>query len=350
MLIATVVAGCYRGPEPPQQPIVLHPAGGREVSQPIEQEPPPSRHGALIAGGAELVLLGTDQAAFDPPARAYERICVQDHARITVDGSTRIELTSDRPTVIAGAGIGPRDTTKATIEIAASGSPEIFVLFDNARAPVHAVFDTPNSTVHVGITGKTGLQIDGKTKSMVTNAGWGLPPSFPSCDATMDREPEPSFPVSRVEPKNCARRGGRSSSYTTPQRGTRELHVIGVYEGDQHVNGVVDVNVPNRRRPVVLALSAYQPTTWRINSPAKIDAIYLYGYEPQRVEGVSKAVRVEVVAKPDFVCAYGWEPSQNTGGCYYKKMISTVRAATGLIESSFQGCYAGGVFDIPVVP
>ena len=177
----------------------------------------------------------------------------------------------------------------------------------------------------------------------------GLPPSFPTCDVSLDREPEPSFPASRVVASSCAGRSGQSSNYTTPQRGDRELHVIGVYEGDRHVDGVVEVHLPARGRPVVLALSAYQPTTWRIDSSAKLDAIYLYGYEPQRLEGVSKHVRVEVMSKPDFVCTYGWEPKHNTGGCYYKKMVSTVRKATGLIESSFQGCYAGGVFDIPAV-
>jgi hypothetical protein len=351
LLAVAIVAGCYRGSELPQQEtLVLYRPGSTETRpHPIAQETAAPHRGAITAN--EFVLLGTERAVLGAavPPRAYQRMCVQDQARIAVDGSTRIELTSDRPTVIAGAGIGPRDTTKATIEIAASGSPEIFVLFDNARAPIRAVFDAPNSTVHVAITGKTGLEIDGKAKTMVSYAGWGVPPSFPTCDVTMDREPEPSFPASRVEEKNCTRHNGQSSNYTTRQRGDRELHVIGVYEGDQHVDGVVEVHVPRRDRPVVLALSAYQPTIWRIDSSAKLDAVYLYGYETQRIEGVSKSVRIERATKPDFVCTYGWEPNQNTGGCYYTKMISTVRKATGLIESSFQGCYAGGEFDIPVV-
>jgi hypothetical protein len=125
--------------------------------------------------------------------------------------------------------------------------------------------------------------------------------------------------------------------------------VVGVYEGERHVDGVVDVRVPTRKRPVVLALTAYQPTIWRIDSTAKLAAVYLFGYEPQRIEGVPKDVRVKVVTKPDFVCTYGWEPKQNTGGCYYQKMIATVRKSTGLVESSFQGCYAGREFEIPIV-
>jgi hypothetical protein len=164
----------------------------------------------------------------------------------------------------------------------------------------------------------------------------------------MDRDPVPSFPPSRMQAKNCAR-AGKSSNYTRAQPGDTELHVIGVYEGDQHVDGVIDVHVPTRARPVVLALTAYQPTIWRIDATAKLAAIYLYGYEKQRLTGVPKGVPVEVVTKPEFVCTYGWEPEQNTGGCYYQKMIASVRKATGLVESSFQGCYAGREFDVPVI-
>jgi len=307
---------------------------------------PPS---ALRGSGDELVLLGSNTARFDATEpHGFRRICVQDQARIEVDGSTRLELTSDRTTVIGGGGIGPVGTTAATIEIAAAGAPELFVLFDNAHAPIYAVFDAPNSTVHIGLTGSTGLELDGKVKTMVSNAGYGLPPEFPTCDAVMDREPEPSFPPSRVQPENCAH-GGVSSNYATPQPGVAELHVIGVYEGDRHVNGVVDVHVPARRRPVVLALTAYQPTTWQIFATTKLAAVYLYGYEQQRLVGIPGNIRVVQVTKPDFVCTYGWEPKHNTGGCYYKKMIATVRKTTGLVESSFQACYAGHEFEIPVV-
>jgi hypothetical protein len=347
-VLVLFAVGCHRGPDPSQPPpLVLYTAGSHSARSEIPAAPADSLR--VAASATELILVGSESVTLDASGKhAYDRICVQDRAHITVDGSTRIELSSNRTTVIGGAGIGPPGTKPATIEIAASGAPEIFVLFDNARAPIRAVFDAPNSTVHVGITGKTGLDIGGKVKTMVSNAAWGLPPSFPACDASKDRDPVPSFPPSRAEPKNCAR-GGTSSNYTTPQPGDPELHVIGVYEGDQHVDGVVDVRVPTRKRPVVLALTAYQPTIWRIDSTAKLAAVYLYGYEPQRLEGVPNHVPVKVVTKPDFVCTYGWEPNQNTGGCYYQKMITTVRKTTGLVESSFQGCYAGREFEIPVV-
>jgi hypothetical protein len=348
-MMVLFAAGCYRGPDPAQpEPLVLYTSGPRPPTSNVAAAP--TRAQRVAANGSELILLGSDMTMLDASrAHSYDRICVQDRAHITVDGSTRIELSADRTTVIGGAGIGPLGASAATIEIKASGAPEIFVLFDNERAPIRAVFDTPNSTVHVGITGKTGLDIGGQTRKMVTNGGWGLPPSFPTCDAAMDRDPVPSFPPSRAAAKNCTHSSGTPSNYTTPQHGDSELHVIGVYEGDRHVDGIVDVHVPARKRPVVLALTAYQPTIWRIDSTAKLAAVYLYGYEPQRIEGVPKGVRVNEVTKPDFVCTYGWEAQQNTGGCYYQKMIATVRKAAGLVESSFQGCYAGREFEIPLV-
>jgi hypothetical protein len=42
-------------------------------------------------------------------------------------------------------------------------------------------------------------------------------------------------------------------------------------------------------------------------------------------------------------CYPGPAPSQP------QKMIASVRKATGLVESSFQGCYAGREFDVPVI-
>lgn len=353
------VVGCYTSPPPTEPgPLVLHPAGGGPVEQgdaePEEalaaggsQQADGDRPTVTLAGGTELVLLGTDRATLDAArVHAFDRVCVQDRARIDVDGSTRIELTSDRPTVIGGSGIGPRGTSRARIEITARGAPDVFVLFDNARAPIDAVFDAPNSTVHAAITGKTGLTIGGRTKSMVSHAGWGLPPAFPTCDASSDRDPEPSYPPSKSQPANCVGTY-TSSNYVTPQPGRDELHIIGVYEGSKHVDGIVDVHVPARRRRVTLVLSAYQPTVWRVHAKARIAEILVYGYEAQRIEGVAAGTRVKQIAKPDFVCAYGWEPAANDGGCYYKKMVAAVRKATGLVETSFQGCYAGRTFEVP---
>lgn len=341
-LIALMAAGCYRGAAP-SEPAPARPG-------PLVVDPPgPTSSRDAPGAGASLILAGTSRLHLDATrGSTVDRICVQDQARISVDGATRIELSSDQTTVIGGAGIGPSGTTPVTIEIAARGAPDIFVLFDNRQAPIRAVFDAPNSTVHVGLTGQTGLDLQGRAKAMVHNAGWGLPPSFPTCDATRDRDVAPSFPPSQPAPQTCAG-SGTASNYVTPQAGgAAELHVIGAYEGDRHVDGVIEVHVPRRRRPVVLALTAYQPTTWRIDADARLAAILLYGYEAQRLEGVPRNVPVKRGTRPAFACAYGWEPSQNTGGCSYQKMIAAVRKATGLVESSFQGCYAGRAFEIPV--
>ncbi len=161
-----------------------------------------------------------------------------------------------------------------------------------------------------------------------------------------------TFPPSVSFACNCrSSTGYESSNYELPMPDdlASELHVIGVYEGLAHVNGTVTVRVNTTNKPVVLALSAYLPVIWSIVTVpgAQVQAVFVSGYgdNAQMVIGLSPSVPVHRVSFGAY--GYGWEPHHNQGGGNYGIMIQGVRQITGLVESSFQGCYAGVSFDIP---
>jgi hypothetical protein len=82
-VLLTLLAGCYRGPDPsePQpQPLAYYTPG---------EAPPPAQIAARGPSSAnDLILLGSQTATFDTShANAYDRICVQDSARIASAGS-----------------------------------------------------------------------------------------------------------------------------------------------------------------------------------------------------------------------------------------------------------------------
>jgi hypothetical protein len=296
---------------------------------------------ALVLSGSKTLLLGSSSGPFS-------RVCVQENARLGVEGSATIVLVSDQTTVIGGRGIGPASGRPATVRIVTEDRPEIFILCDNREAPMQLDLDAPRAKVSIGITGKAGLEITGKALSTRTFAGWGLPAEFPYCDEKMDREPEPKFPPSVPIPRNCVSKYTSSNYTRRPPAGQEaELHVVGVYEGPRHVDGTVEVRVNRADRPVVLALSAYQPTIWKIvpGQQVIIREIFVSGFNPQKVEGLPDNVPLHRVKFPGM--AYGWEPKHNQGGGSYLALIRAVRNTTGLVESSFQGCYAGNIFEIP---
>lgn len=118
---------------------------------------------------------------------------------------------------------------------------------------------------------------------------------------------------------------GDASNYVQPvdqlpADASEELHIVGVYEGegaqhgpssDVHLTGVVEVVVHHRPKPVVLALTSYEPVRWVITlrPGANVSRVLTQGY--------------------------------------YDQEIAYVRDRTGLIETSYQGCYRGDRFEIP---
>lgn len=187
------------------------------------------------------------------------------------------------------------------------------------------------------------------------------PPSVDRCAALSAsvRGWRPDFPPS-LPNDSC----GAASNYAQPEdqvsaAATEELHVIGIYEGrgamhgagsDARVTGVVDVVVAPRPKPIVLALSSYEPVRWRLTleSGAQLARVITQGYYAQEVEGAPDGVEI-VHREPGQACsyAYGWEVVHNSGGGNFALMLADIRDVTGLTETSFQGCYGGERFEIP---
>ena len=189
--------------------------------------------------------------------------------------------------------------------------------------------------------------------------------SFDCPDACADLASDPSpfrlYELAPSIPTASCLGGYGSSNYVLPEErlvpgATEELHVIGVYEARGNPGfrpfeqGVVDVVVHQRPRPVVLALSAHGGMLWRVSLDpgARLARVILQGLGPQEVEGIPPGVPVEYRG-PGQACGYasGWEVANNSGGGEYELMIKSLRRFTGLIETSFQGCSEGDKFEIP---
>lgn len=136
----------------------------------------------------------------------------------------------------------------------------------------------------------------------------------------------------------------------------RELHLIGIYEananhgGNHHPTGIVDININRQDKPIILALSAYEPVEWKLNLEpgVKVEKIILNGYHDQKISGVSGIPIDEYSVKGT---------GQNLGNFAYQwNSVSTdpltpplstqIQKQTGLPVTSFQGCYRGTQFQI----
>lgn len=176
------------------------------------------------------------------------------------------------------------------------------------------------------------------------------------------RDVRVAFPPSLPEASDC---GGDASNYTRPRadipsQQSFELHVVSVYEGevaagalrgeDGDAVGSVRVVVHPTTKPVVLALSSYDPVRWELSLEpgARVAHVLTQGYYDQEVIGLPSGVSLTQIDR-DEVCsyAYGWETRHNRGGSSYSTAIASIRERTGLVERSFQGCYQGSGFVVP---
>jgi hypothetical protein len=114
-----------------------------------------------------------------------------------------------------------------------------------------------------------------------------------------------------------------------------ELHLVGSY------NGSGRVAVEPSDKPVVLVLASYQASIWRLDvrPGARLARVVLFGNEPQRVTGLPDGV--EVIDRAG--CGEWADRFENVqqGVRYmldeYRRYLAAAQAATGLVESSFQG-------------
>jgi len=158
---------------------------------------------------------------------------------------------------------------------------------------------------------------------------------------------------------NCGLDGSNDfSAYIGSSSGNKELHLIGVYEANaDHGNrnylskSAIEIKVERRNKPIILALSAYEPVQWNITAEpgVVIEKIIVNGYHNQTVSGVS-GIPIE---------EHSYEETGNSLGDFIYNMwgamaessntsslVTKLEQRNGTSLTSFQGCYRGTNFTI----
>ena len=139
--------------------------------------------------------------------------------------------------------------------------------------------------------------------------------------------------------------------------GYKELHLIGVYEANaDHKNrnlskSAIEIKVERRNKPIILALSAYEPVQWNITAEpgVVIEKIIVNGYHNQTVSGVP-GIPIEEHSYEetgnslgDFIYnMWGATAESSNPSSLVTKLEQTNRTSL----TSFQGCYRGTNFTI----
>lgn len=113
----------------------------------------------------------------------------------------------------------------------------------------------------------------------------------------------------------------------------------------QHAEGTVEVEITDKSGPLVLALTAYEPTLWKISKKrgVRIQKLILAGYHAQRAEGLDDDTPIEI---------FSHESSAPCDQCVqhsdyfhsYEQAPAELYGLTGLDPVSFQGSYKGDEF------
>jgi hypothetical protein len=94
-----------------------------------------------------LRLTGKQTAGFGAADNHHSSICSLDETRITVCQNTTLLLTGDKPTVIAGVGIGPKDEKIVTLQIVTDSNRPIWIEPDTTHGPIQFDFLAPNAAI-----------------------------------------------------------------------------------------------------------------------------------------------------------------------------------------------------------
>ncbi len=108
----------------------------------------------------------------------------------------------------------------------------------------------------------------------------------------------------------------------------------------------VEIAVTDASQPIVLALTAYDKTHWKIDALPEVvfEKIILGGYHSQRVSGIDPNVPIETYTYDSSPCQSCWQGSKYFYS--YKNPPPELRQITGLKVSSFQGRYRASRFSI----
>jgi hypothetical protein len=164
--------------------------------------------------------------------------------------------------------------------------------------------------------------------------------------------------ISPISPfANCGIGGSDDfSAYVGTSRGDRELHLIGVYEAtSEHGNGqrskgAIEVKVERQNKPIILALSAYEPINWNVTVEpgAAIEKIVVNGYHNQTVSGVS-GIPIEERSYEETGDSLGnfiYKWGSATESTNTPSLVTKLEQLNHTNLTSFQGCYRGTSFTI----
>lgn len=241
-----------------------------------------------------------------------------------------------------------------------------------------------SSLLIAGITVAALRPESGPPSVATINAGHRAPPvaaSKPQTPRQVPR-PSPSAPPLTPTPVKVPVLVGEFTPPDLPP-GT-ELHFIGTYKGapapgadtspwwsrcvgeyadpkkcharfaTQHEQRFVDVDVASMGHPVVLALTSYEPTLWRVHpaDPAQIVRVILGGYHAQSVTGLATGTPVEIYTHDASVCDdclqgdryfFAFERGKDR---QYLDAVKQLWKITGLRPTTFQGTHMGKRFVI----
>ena len=114
----------------------------------------------------------------------------------------------------------------------------------------------------------------------------------------------------------------------------------------KHVEKEIVVNVSDNSQPIVLALTAYDRTHWKVflKGGVKLTKVILAGYHSQRVSGVPRETPIETYTYDPSPCDRCWQGAKYFYS--YKSPPRQLKEITGLEVTSFQGRYKGTEFSI----
>lgn len=111
-------------------------------------------------------------------------------------------------------------------------------------------------------------------------------------------------------------------------------------------NREVVVNISDNSQPIVLALTAYNKTHWKVllENGVRLQKVILAGYHSQQVSGIPSDVPIEAYTYDPSPCKQCWQGTQHFYS--HETPAPQLTQITGLKVTSFQGRYTGSEFSI----
>jgi hypothetical protein len=176
----------------------------------------------------------------------------------------------------------------------------------------------------------------------------------PSVQQRLAKKTAFTSPISSAA--NCGIGGSDDfSAYVGSSSGNKELHLIGVYEatadhGNANRGKSIEIKVERRNKPIILALSAYEPTNWNltVEPGAVIEKIIINGYNNQTVSGVS-GIPIEkhsYTETGDYIGNFIYKWGATAESANTPSLVTKLEEMNRTSLTSFQGCYRGTNFTI----